>query len=328
MDEIIRAAVVGCGMFAAKHLASYKKNPRVELAAVADVDITRAEAAAAEYEAKPYPSVADLLAGEQIDVASVTVPVCRHAEVAQELLEGGVHVLCEKPLTARVKEARRVVELAEEKGRVLTVGYAFRFTDMFATAKRWLEAGRIGKIMMARLHFAHILNKAGRGWYGEIDCGGGIVRESSTHSIDLFRWLVGDVAAVCGQAGTFGEQMTDAEDSAAYLLRSTNGALGVIDVSWATPVSQNRVEIYGADGSIVVDIDQRKATCRTIDGGEEVFSGEPAMAADRVYCEIDLLIDVIAGQAKPLVTAVDGVRAVEVAEAVMKSIKTKRWVQL
>ncbi|MCK4275089.1 MAG: Gfo/Idh/MocA family oxidoreductase, partial [Phycisphaerae bacterium] len=179
-----------------------------------------------------------------------------------------------------------------------------------------------------RLHFAHILNKAGRGWYGEIDCGGGIVRESSTHSIDLFRWLVGDVAAVCGQAGTFGEQMTDAEDSAAYLLRSTNGALGVIDVSWATPVSQNRVEIYGADGSIVVDIDQRKATCRTIDGGEEVFSGEPAMAADRVYCEIDLLIDVIAGQAKPLVTAVDGVRAVEVAEAVMKSIKTKRWVQL
>ena len=52
------------------------------------------------------------------------------------------------------------------------------------------------------------------------------------------------------------------------------------------------------------------------------------MAADRVYCEIDLLVDVIAGQAEPLVTAADGLRAVEVAEAVMKSIKTKRWVQL
>ena len=56
--------------------------------------------------------------------------------------------------------------------------------------------------------------------------------------------------------------------------------------------------------------------------------GVPALAADRVYSEIDLLVDVIAGQAEPLITAVDGLRAVEVAEAVMESIKTKRWVRL
>ena len=127
----ISVAVIGCGSFGRNHARVYhdlaKSGEQARLAAVVDVDFTRAEALAREFNCIPYPSVVALLSSGGIQAASVAVPTVHHAEIARQLMQAGVDVLIEKPLTPSLAEADALMELASREGRVAQVGHLERF---------------------------------------------------------------------------------------------------------------------------------------------------------------------------------------------------------
>jgi predicted dehydrogenase len=130
-DRTLSVAVIGCGAFGRNHARVYhelqKAGDRVRLAGVVDVDRSRADSLAREFESKPYSSVEELISSGGVDSASIAVPTIDHAVVARELMQAGVDVLIEKPLTSTLAEADELIELAERERRIAQVGHLERF---------------------------------------------------------------------------------------------------------------------------------------------------------------------------------------------------------
>src|SRR5689334_17814792 len=121
----IRVAVVGCGEFGRNHARVYKEIEGARLVGVFDADAARAEAFAAEFGTRAFPSLG-ALQGE-IDAASVAVPTIAHADVGCRLMEQGIDVLVEKPMAADLAEADALVDAAHRNSRILQVGHVERF---------------------------------------------------------------------------------------------------------------------------------------------------------------------------------------------------------
>src|SRR5262245_20281000 len=124
-QDRIAAAVVGVGYLGKFHAEKYAASAKARLVAVADIDETRAKEVAASVGAEGMTDYRALFG--RVQCASVAVPTRFHYQVARELVEAGIDVLVEKPLTADITEARDLVEAARARGVILQVGHLERF---------------------------------------------------------------------------------------------------------------------------------------------------------------------------------------------------------
>src|SRR5579872_3649135 len=122
---ILRAAVIGAGVFGRHHAAKYAAIPGVQLTAVADPDAGARARAAADFNVSAVADWHELLG--QADLVSICTPATTHAEIVRGFLNHGAHVLVEKPIATTTEEARRLIALARSRGLVLTVGHQERF---------------------------------------------------------------------------------------------------------------------------------------------------------------------------------------------------------
>ena len=133
----IRAGVVGAGHMGQYHILALAELWDVELVAICDADAERARQIAAEYGTRAVATHQEL-AG-LVDIATVAVPTGRHFEVARDLLEAGVHVLVEKPVTPTLEEAKELFRLARQRARVLHVGHVERFNGAVQELRKIVE---------------------------------------------------------------------------------------------------------------------------------------------------------------------------------------------
>ena len=133
----IRAGVVGAGHMGQYHILALAELWDVELVAICDTDADRAQQIAAQYGTRAVATHQEL-AG-LVDIATVAVPTERHFEVARDLLEAGVHVLVEKPVTPTLEEAKELFRLARQRARVLHVGHVERFNGAVQELRKIVE---------------------------------------------------------------------------------------------------------------------------------------------------------------------------------------------
>jgi predicted dehydrogenase len=133
----IRAGVVGAGHMGQYHILALAELWEVDLVAICDTDVERARSVAAQYSVRSVPTHHEL-AG-LVDIATVAVPTDRHFEVTRELLEAGVDVLVEKPMTATLEEAKELFRIARQLGRVLHVGHVERFNGAVQELRKIVE---------------------------------------------------------------------------------------------------------------------------------------------------------------------------------------------
>ena len=127
----LAVAVIGAGVFGRNHVRVYhelrQRGEPVELVAVVDTNSARAQAVAAQFGARSFRSIGEMLDTAQVDAASVAVPTVHHLEVAGTLLESGIDVLIEKPLATSLDEADQLIRVAREHQRIAQVGHLERF---------------------------------------------------------------------------------------------------------------------------------------------------------------------------------------------------------
>ena len=158
MVDPVRVAVVGSGYFGRFHADHYSRNPRAKLVAVVDTDVERARAVAKEFGAEPASDYRSIVG--RVDAASVAVPTPLHYDVARDLIEAGIHVLVEKPLTDSVESGRKLADLAAARKRVLQVGHIERFSSAYRTLAKiianplYFESYRIAPATGALLNLA------------------------------------------------------------------------------------------------------------------------------------------------------------------------------
>jgi predicted dehydrogenase len=317
----VRVGIIGCGGMGGTHAAAYQSDGRAELVAFVDVERARARQLAKKFGGRAYTELAEMLERQRPEAVSICTPPNSHMEAALAGSKATAHVLCEKPLAMTAAQARRMTAAAKRSRRLLLTGFRHRFYGPVVGAKELIDSGKLGDILMFRNRFAGLIDMQGR-WFGDKKVsGGGSIIDTSIHSIDLFRFLVGEPSLVAACSATLGQNI-EVEDSSAILLQTAEGAIGVIEACWSSPFSDSVIQIYGSKGAAFVDYSRGELRHRSGDMKRWRAARFPEAT---FQSEVSHFLDCVLGLASPIVTGEDGLRAMMIADAAYRSVRRGTW---
>ncbi|HKW07760.1 MAG TPA: Gfo/Idh/MocA family oxidoreductase [Candidatus Dormibacteraeota bacterium] len=331
---MIRAAVLGVGTMGRHHARVYHDMPEVELVGVADNNPELAALVASRLGCKSYGNHRELLERERPEAVSVVVPTQSHLEVASDALAAGSHVLVEKPIAATIDEATEIVRAAVAAERMLAIGHIERFNPAVMELKRRLDDGQAGRVFQC--HARRL------GPFPPRIRDVGVVVDLATHDIDVMRYLTGSRATRV-YAETKREINTSNEDMLSGLIRFDSGVLGVLDINWLTPTKIRVLTVTGERGMFRADYltqdlffyenaESRNggwddlAVLRGVTEGPMVkYSFEKK---EPLRQELESFVATIAGDASRIVTGEDGIEALRLALALIRSGQQSQAVEV
>lgn len=308
----IRVGIIGCGGIAASHVDGYDQN-NTPITALTDLSRNAAEQMAAGIDgARVFDDVPAMLDSSLVDAVSICTPPVAHEEPALQVLAKGIHVLSEKPLAATPEACRSMIEASEKSNAVLMVAFRHRFLPAIRKMKEIIDNGDLGALVYFQNTFSGPAFGMVDKWFSKkAIAGGGTTMDTSTHSIDLFRFLIGEVTESKTVQHTHLEGI-DVEDSSIIALKAENGALGTLTASWVAGIGQAVIDITGQDGRVLYDYTIAEEV-RFQKRGEDTWQVFPVKASGGFTEEIAYFLSVIGGAEHNLCTGHDGLRAVEIA---------------
>ncbi|MCX7919991.1 MAG: Gfo/Idh/MocA family oxidoreductase [bacterium] len=314
----IRVGIVGCGGISGLHFEGYKQNG-ARIIACADVNEAAARTRANQYDCVPYTDYQEMLAKEQLDVISICTPPAFHKEIAIHALKKKIHVLCEKPLAMNVAEAKAMVVAAKKYQVLLMTAFCHRFQTPIVAMKKLIDSGKLGTVLMFRNRFAGKFHNVDQVWFSNPKlAGGGVFMDTLVHSVDIFRYFFGEVASVSGKIHTFNKKIK-VEDVGIMLLKSKSNVIGTVEASWATPISEAIVEVYGSEGTAIYSYNKNEL--RYWLAKDKEWQRPKLEVPSRFTLEIEDFLKAVATGSKLRVDGIDGLRALEVIEKAYKTAK-------
>ena len=241
---MLRTAVIGVGTMGAHHARLYNDLDYVTLVGIADPDPSAAEAVGRRHNVPTYDDYQVMLDETRPQAVSVAVPTKLHYSVSRQVIERGINVLVEKPITATVEEAKDLIGLAETHSVKLAVGHIDRFNPAVTALKDRLSSGELGRVFQA--HARRLSPFPLR----VMDMG--VTLDLATHEIAIMRYLL-DSEAERVYAEFERKAHLTAEDLLSGLIRFRNGVVGVLDVNWLTPKKIRQLTVTGERGMYLVD---------------------------------------------------------------------------
>jgi UDP-N-acetylglucosamine 3-dehydrogenase len=320
----------------ASHARQMAALPDLYLGAACDVDAARAREAAdaAGPAARAYTDVAELLAQPDIPAVLVATPNFTHRDLVLQALAAGKDVFCEKPMALTVADCDAMIEAAGRQGRKLMVGQVLRLMTVYATVRRLVEEGLIGEPRVIRVLRSGARTPGRPGafrapWRAKRELTGGILLEVHVHEFDLMRSLLGEVAAVSAMAENFFSPERDYEDHVVATLRFRNGGLGVVEFGGAHAIGSTGGVVTGELGSIAYDSGANTVVYRLVaEGAQPVDVPVARDGGTGIKSELASFARWVLHDEAPVVTAEDGRRAVQLAEAAYRSVAEGRAVAL
>ncbi len=338
----MRVGVIGVNGIGNAHLWALKKLAQEDLAtctAVCDVDPGRAEKAATDFKVRAFTDTKTMFSSGEVDAVIVATPPATHGLIAREALDAGLHVYCEKPICPTADEGYALARHAHEMGRLLAVGFLFRFHTGYAAARA--AASEVGPLFRVQLTATNWFRTRAyfdaSGWRRTwAVAGGGVLMNQAIHQLDTLVSIAGMPTTVRATVRSVRHD-AEVEDDALAVLTWANGATGVVVASLNEPVGSERIELYGERGAVVlidgyavrrVDHDEAQQICDehpdeypTLE--HEWHDVEVARAPSEwldmlIASERDFVLAATNGTA-PMVDGAEGTRAVELANAIYLS---------
>ncbi len=283
----LRGAIIGYGFISSKgHVPAYLERSRtrgdVAITAVADICEARRDLARqALPEARIYADYRALLEGERgrLDFVDISTPPCDHAEIGLAAFDEGLHVLCEKPLTPTLEEARALLEGAKRAKRVLFPCHNYKHAPVVKAIREIIDSGRIGKVRSVTLSTYRNTHAKGvtewkTHWRRELKySGGGIAMDHGSHSFYLtFDWLASYPTAVTAKMVNQEPDRWDTEDCFSCVLTFPTG-LAHAHLTWTAGVRKVIYSVQGERGAITVDDDDLQLATIRATAGPDVAQG-------------------------------------------------------
>jgi predicted dehydrogenase len=277
----LRGAISGFGDVAAQaHLAGWRTRPDVSIVAIHDPVVERRhQALRLIRNVRVYDDLELMLDGERLDFVDVASPPAFHAAAARMALEGGVHVLVEKPLCLNAGEFDELRAAASSRRRVLMCVHNWKHAAAYRVAHELVSAGRLGKVRylaLDRLRTAPAGVSAGTGgrWRLGAESGGGILADHGWHVFYLMRWLMGgsDPAAISAWLGTDADALVESVADLRVIFPGER--IASAHLSWRSPVRRTRAMIYGSEAALEIEGERIILTARSGTGEDFSSSGE------------------------------------------------------
>lgn len=324
----IRAAIIGAGGVASsQHAPGLARLQDVKIVGVCDLDGDRAAQLANKYGAQSYTDYHKMLEELKPDIVHVCTPEAFHFEPVMASLAAGAHVFCEKVMAETNEKARAMVAEALKRDRFLAVDYNYRFIPAFAELKKLIDNGELGEIALVNA-------------YAHSYC--------MHHTIDLLRFLVGEIVEIAAMHTRWnrrqgalplpvGELVYCPTRNEGVVLRFENGAVATLSGSLYMDLAENMVQlevvgdkgratvknvrIHDISGNLVVEPGGRDIPLCTEEERKKGFD----LAFER---SIAAFVESVRRNQPPSPSGIDGLRAVEVEEAVVRSQKERRFIPL
>jgi predicted dehydrogenase len=302
-----RVGVVGTGYLGARHTRVLTEIPEADVVGFVELNDANAAEIIAKHNLRRFDSV-DALAKE-IECAVVATPTTNHFDVASQLLQSGVDVMIEKPITATVDEARRLIEIAEQHGRIVQVGHVERYHPAITAVaemvreSRYVELDRLGVF-------------SGRSI--DID----VLLDLLIHDINLVLSLlqkkVIDVRAVGVPV------ITDKVDMAKVWLELENGAVATLTASRVAQDPVRKQRFFGSDFYVSVDTAKREVKGRRLvreNGACSLQNFDLSIEEkEPLRAENESFLQCVRDRSRPIVSGQDGLEAVALADRVREAI--------
>ena len=325
----LRAALVGLGMMGQNHARVLSSLEGVDLIAVAD---PQGDIRGALPNTEILTSIDEVIA-KKVDYCVVAAPTAFHEEISLKLIEAGIHILIEKPISHTFDSAQRISSAAAKRGVVGAVGHIERFNAAFQQARSRIQDGALGAIYQ--------ISTRRLGPFPARIADVGVVMDLATHDIDLTSWITNsEYKHLSAQAAT--RSGREHEDLVAIVAGLQNGIVVNHLVNWLSPLKERTTVITGEKGTFVVDTltsdltyyengriqmsQEQLAQFKGVSQGDvRTFAFEKPEA---LKTEHQNFRDAVLGLESAVVTLESGCRTVQVAEAVIASFKSQSQVSL
>ena len=325
----VRFAVLGAGRIGQVHADAIASVPGAVLVAITDA-IPAAAQSVADTHGCDIRSMDDIEGASDIDAVVICTPTDTHADLIERFVNVGKAVFCEKPVDLSVARVQACLKVVDRVGGKLMVGFQRRFDPDFRALKAAIDEGKIGDVEMVTLTSRDPAAPP----IGYIERSGGIFRDMTIHDFDVARWLLSEepvsvmaAASVLtdpaiGKVGDF--------DSANVILTTASGKQATINnTRRATYGYDQRIEVHGSEGSVTAENHrQARIELANADGYTrppllDFFMSRYAAA---YAAEIAAFVAALADGSPMPTTGQDGLRALALAEAAVRSVAEGRAV--
>jgi UDP-N-acetylglucosamine 3-dehydrogenase len=308
-------AVIGTGFWGRNHARVYKELECTNLVAICDVNAERAKTIAEQFGAKAYTDSSRMLKNPEIEAVSVCTWSTMLAKEALKALHSGKHILVEKPMATNTQQAKKLLETSEENDLHLTVGFLMRFIPGLQQIRQAVETKKIGDLVSATA-------KRVSQWperIGDV----GVVKDTAIHDIDIMRYISSqDPISVYAKTGNMRHKQF--EDYAQIMLTFEGGESAFIESNWLTPYKTRTLNVTGTDGIMRLDYITQELW---IENAKE--SLQPRIGfQEPLKMELQHFAECILEKKKPLITGVDGYKALQIAMAALQSSAKNAAVKL
>ena len=357
MAQKIRTALLGCGNVGPTHADALQLLPQSEFVAVCSRTPEKVEAFAHRYGVRAYTDLDQMLGEAKVQALLIITPHPTHAVQIETAAKHKVHVLVEKPLASDLADCDQAITACQHAGVKLGVVSQRRLYEPVARMQQAIEAGKIGQPVLATCTVmgwrdaAYYQSAPWRGrWVAE---GGGVLVNQTPHQLDLFQWLMGDIAELFGYWDNFNHPTVEIEDTAVAVVRFKSGALGQILVSNSQkPGLYGKIHVHGATGAsvgaqteggspfisgVTTEVDPPINDLWTIPGEEAMLPTWQVEDRQRA-AEIDVMthyhklqiedfLQAVIEDRKPMVDGHEGRKVVEIFTAIYRSQRDDRPVK-
>ncbi|MFK4812434.1 inositol 2-dehydrogenase [Devosia sp. ZW T5_3] len=327
----VRFGLLGAGRIGKVHAKAISSNPTAKLVAVADAFEKAATDIAGQYGCEVR-SIEQILSATDIDAVVICTPTDTHADLIEQFSRAGKAIFCEKPIDLNVERVKACLKVVDAEGATLMVGFNRRFDPHFMAVHDVIAKGEIGTVEMVTI----VSRDPGAPPVDYIKRSGGIFRDMTIHDFDMARFLLGEeIDSVTAQASVLVDPAIGAAgdyDSVSVMLSTTTGKHATISNSRrATYGYDQRIEVHGSKGAVSaenqrpVSIEVANATGYTRPPLHDFFMTRYTDAYAR---EISTFVDAVESKSPASPSGLDGLIALALADAALKSVKEARAVKV
>ncbi len=326
----IRVGIVGAGSMGMNHLRVLRdfNEDQIRLVGVAETYEPNLKRATSRFHVRGYTDYRQMIEETRPDLVAVVVPTQLHFEIASYVLDRGINVLLEKPMTSTIEEAVTLIEIAHSRGVKLAIGHVERFNPAVIEVKRRVVTGELGQVF--HLHARRL------GPFPPRIRDVGVTLDLATHDIDVMRYLAdAEVEQVYSEIRR--HIHTTHEDLLLGVVRFTNQAIGVLDVNWLTPTKVRELSITGEKGMYLINYLTQDVyfyendyttmtwdTLRSLTGvSEGTMTRLKVQKAEPLRLEYEDVITAIRQDTLPTVSAEDGLAVLKVVRQLADSTHTR-----
>ena len=346
IDEV-RIGVIGLGNMGSSHISNIEKGliSGARLAAVCDVVPEKMKRFEGKY--KCFADSRELIRSGEIDMVMVETPHYSHTTIGIDSLTVGVHTLVEKPLSVHKADCQRLIAAHKDKKVLFGAMFNQRTDPHYVKVREIIAKGMLGQITRVNWIITDWFRTQsyydGGGWRatwkGE---GGGVLMNQCPHQLDLMQWLFGMPSSVRAFCDLGRWHDIEVEDNVTAYLRYPNGATGVFITTTGEAPGTNRLEVCGENGKIVVEGGKITWVRNVVGQGEFLRTSDESFgrpdtwtidipAADHGKQHVGILqnfVDAIRDGAELIAPAEEGIRSVELANAMLYSSLKDKTVDL